>query len=71
MSERIGAEDGFYPQIGSDPLHGGRLTNISNQSDRFVDFGLDWTDSSFTHAKGLASVRRFVSRSYKQSRMPF
>ncbi|OLY81461.1 hypothetical protein AYI68_g4432 [Smittium mucronatum] len=54
-------EDRFYPQLGSDPFHGCRLTNISNQSDRFVDFGLDWTDSGFTHAKGLASANRYVA----------
>ncbi|OLY79596.1 hypothetical protein AYI68_g6328, partial [Smittium mucronatum] len=49
-------EDGFYLQSGSDPLHGGRLTNIGNQSDHFVDFGPDRLDSGFAHAKGLASV---------------
>ncbi|OLY85750.1 hypothetical protein AYI68_g48 [Smittium mucronatum] len=49
-------EDGFYPQFGSDPFHGGRITKIGNQSDRFVDFGLDRLDSGFAHAKGIASV---------------
>ncbi|OLY78517.1 hypothetical protein AYI68_g7434, partial [Smittium mucronatum] len=49
------AEDIFYLQLGSDPLHGGRLTKIGNQSDGFVDFGLDRLDPGFAHAKGIAS----------------
>ncbi|OLY80308.1 hypothetical protein AYI68_g5598, partial [Smittium mucronatum] len=48
-------EDIFYPQFGSEPFHGDRLTNFGNQSDRFVDFGPDRLDSGFAYTKGLAS----------------
>ncbi|OLY78932.1 hypothetical protein AYI68_g7009, partial [Smittium mucronatum] len=59
-----GQKNRFFPQIGSDPLHGGRFGKVGNQSDGFVDFGLDWFDSGFTYAKGLSSVsvRCYVSR---------
>ncbi|OLY85142.1 hypothetical protein AYI68_g672 [Smittium mucronatum] len=56
LLNEVGYPSLIYPQLGSDPFHGDRPTHIGNQSDCFVDFGLDRLDYGFTHAKGLPSI---------------